>query len=73
MKKVLVTGSSGYIGQHLVKILQGSGLYTVYGMDNKVAFNDYLKRKNFFQHDIRYPIPTYAMAMGDWQIGRAHV
>lgn len=32
MKKILVTGSNGYIGQHLVKYLQLSGYYVV-GLD----------------------------------------
>ena len=32
MKKILVTGSNGYIGQHLVKYLQLNGYYVV-GLD----------------------------------------
>ena len=32
MKKILVTGSNGYIGKHLVKFLQKKGYYVV-GLD----------------------------------------
>jgi nucleoside-diphosphate-sugar epimerase len=32
MKKILITGSSGYIGQHLVKLLKKEG-YEVFGTD----------------------------------------
>ena len=32
MKKILVTGSNGYIGQHVVKFLQKQGHYVV-GLD----------------------------------------
>ena len=31
MKKVLITGCAGYIGQHLAKLLNGK--YDVYGTD----------------------------------------
>lgn len=44
MKKVLITGSSGYIGQHLCKMLAGS--YIVHGLDivdPSVAVNKFYK------------------------------
>ena len=31
MKKILITGNSGYIGSHLTKMLKGE--YQVYGLD----------------------------------------
>lgn len=51
MKKVLITGSSGYIGQHLVKLLKKEG-YEVFGLDSKSRFNDYLSPNHFFKQDI---------------------
>ena len=63
-KNILITGSSGYIGQHLVKLLQKE--YDVYGIDNKRAFNDYLKHKNFFEIDIRYDIQDFLFLFNDW-------
>ena len=65
MKKVLVTGSSGYIGQHLVKLLKREG-YEVFGIDNQKCINDYLKYKNFLEIDIRYDIEDFLFALGDW-------
>lgn len=50
MKKILITGSSGYIGQHLVRLLGNN--YDVYGVDWQPRFNDYLKYNHFYQHDI---------------------
>ena len=63
-KNILVTGSSGYIGQHLVKLLKAD--YNVYGIDNYRAFNDYLKRNNFIEMDIRYDIADFVFAINDW-------
>jgi UDP-glucose 4-epimerase len=51
MKKVLITGSSGYIGQHLVKLLRREG-YEVFGVDIKDRFNDYLAPNHFTKLDI---------------------
>ena len=65
MKKVLVTGSSGYIGQHLVKLLKREG-YEVFGIDNQKCFNDYLNHKNFAQTDIRYDLNGSMFLFYDW-------
>jgi UDP-glucose 4-epimerase len=49
MKKVLITGCSGYIGSHLVKMLHTD--YEVYGLDINTPQADGLRE--FYQHDIR--------------------
>ena len=49
MKKVLITGCSGYIGSHLCKMLDGS--YEVYGLDLNVPQVDSLK--DYYSIDIR--------------------
>ena len=49
MKKVLITGCSGYIGSHLCQMLNGS--YDVYGLDLKVPQVDTLK--DYYNIDIR--------------------
>lgn len=51
MKKVLITGSSGYIGQHLVKLLR-KGDYEVFGLDKNARFNDFLAPNHFIKLDI---------------------
>lgn len=52
MKKILVTGSSGYIGQHLCKLLTNSG-YDVEGMDI-VTNENYVS--SFKRRDISNPL-----------------
>lgn len=53
MKKILVTGCSGYIGSHLCKLLEQD--YEVYGLDvNKPQH----PVKEFFQVDINKPFKT---------------
>lgn len=49
MKKVLITGCSGYIGSHLVKMLADK--YEVHGLDINVPQANGLRE--FYQHDIR--------------------
>jgi len=49
MKKVLITGCSGYIGSHLIQMLHGK--YELYGLDIKPPQTD--KLTDFFHVDIR--------------------
>ena len=56
MKKVLITGCAGYIGQHLAKLLNGK--YDVYGTDI-VTPSDVSNLKEFIGHDIRNPIDDF--------------
>jgi len=49
MKKVLITGCSGYIGSHLIQMLYGK--YELYGLDIKPPQTD--KLTDFFHVDIR--------------------
>jgi UDP-glucose 4-epimerase len=63
-KNILITGSSGYIGQHLVKLLKKD--YEVYGIDKDYCLNDYLDRKNFMQVDIRYDIADFLFPINNW-------
>lgn len=53
MKKILITGNSGYIGSHLSKLLDGE--YELYGMDLKSPQYNVTKQ---FKHDIRQNIPV---------------
>jgi UDP-glucose 4-epimerase len=53
MKKVLITGNSGYIGSHLSKLLDGD--YELYGLDLKNPQHPVTKH---FKHDIRQNIPA---------------
>jgi UDP-glucose 4-epimerase len=65
MKKILVTGSSGYIGQHLVKLLKKEG-YEVFGIDKEKRINDYLLPKQFELHDINNDWPRWYNTLTDW-------
>lgn len=51
MKKILVTGCSGYIGSHLCHLLKND--YEVYGLDVKLP---QVPLTHFYKHDIRDPI-----------------
>jgi UDP-glucose 4-epimerase len=53
MKKILITGNSGYIGSHLTKLLGTD--YEVYGLDLK---NPQVPVTKQFKHDIRQNIPA---------------
>jgi GDP-D-mannose 3', 5'-epimerase len=53
MKTVLVLGSSGFIGGHLVKRLKAEGCYVV-GADIKAPL--YEQPNRFFQYDLRNPM-----------------
>jgi UDP-glucose 4-epimerase len=53
MKKILVTGCSGYIGSHLCKLLEKD--YEVYGLDVRQPNHPV---KEFFQLDINKPFNT---------------
>lgn len=53
MKKVLVTGCSGYIGSHLCKLLEKD--YEVYGLDVRQPQHPV---KEFFEVDINKPFKT---------------
>jgi UDP-glucose 4-epimerase len=53
MKKILITGNSGYIGSHLSKLLDNE--YELYGLDLKSPQVPVTKH---FKHDIRQNIPA---------------
>jgi len=53
MKKILITGNSGYIGSHLTKLLSSD--YELYGLDLK---NPQIHVTKHFKHDIRQNIPA---------------
>ena len=55
MKKILITGNSGYIGSHLSKLLDGE--YELYGMDLKNPQYPITKHR---KHDIRQALPANA-------------
>lgn len=50
MKKILITGNSGYIGSHLTQMLQKEYDYEIYGLDKSSPL---IKIKNHFYEDIR--------------------
>lgn len=52
MKKILITGSSGYIGQHLVKVLKN--IYNLEGIDK--IYNTNLKLNVIDINDLNYQI-----------------
>jgi UDP-glucose 4-epimerase len=49
MSNILITGSSGYIGQHLAKLLQNKG-HTIYGLD---IVENLTNIDHFYPADIR--------------------
>ena len=59
MKNILVTGSKGYIGQHLVKLLKKD--YNIFTVDIMHS-----KDKNSLTYDIRLPLPKYITNFCDW-------
>lgn len=50
MKKILITGNSGYIGSHLTKMLLKDYNYEIYGLDKSSPL---IRIKNHFYEDIR--------------------
>jgi UDP-glucose 4-epimerase len=50
MKKVLITGSSGYIGQHLCKMLVND--FNIYGLDKRHNIKWFKDDENFYTKDI---------------------
>ena len=55
MKKILITGNSGYIGSHLSKLLDGE--YELYGLDLN---NPQYPISHHRKHDIRQALPANA-------------
>ena len=53
MKKVLITGNSGYIGSHLTKLLENK--YELYGLDLNNPQRSVVKH---YKHDIRQHLPA---------------
>ena len=53
MKKILITGNSGYIGSHLSKLLESE--YELYGMDLN---NPQYPVTKHYKHDIRQNLPA---------------
>ena len=56
MKKVLITGCSGYIGSHLYKALDDK--YDLWGLD-KIEPQFPMKDGQFIQHDINHPFGEF--------------
>jgi UDP-glucose 4-epimerase len=53
MKKILITGNSGYIGSHLTKLLYEDGNYIIHGLDINVPQHPV---HQFHQFDINRPL-----------------
>jgi UDP-glucose 4-epimerase len=53
LKKILITGNSGYIGSHLTKLLDGK--FELYGIDTKNPLHQVTKH---YKYDIRQEIPV---------------
>lgn len=56
MKKVLITGCSGYIGSHLVNLLKDD--YDIWGLDLFPPRVE-IKENQFIQHDINHPFGEF--------------
>lgn len=65
MKNILVTGCSGYIGQHLTKLLNKSGQYNVYGLDRYYTEDEDENLKGFLQQDLLNGVDDYLFNMSD--------
>lgn len=59
MKKLLITGCNGYIGQHLVKLLKND--YEVYGIDSRMPFNT----THMINMDIRTELKEFEFTLND--------
>jgi len=55
MKKILVTGGAGFIGNHLCKRLRDDGAYVVV-IDRKMPEFGFAPANEYFVHDLRNPI-----------------
>lgn len=51
MKKILVTGSSGFLGHHIIKVAQDRG-YTVFGVDKRPLSKGHHKPNYYIEADI---------------------
>lgn len=65
MKNIVVTGSSGFIGGHLVRKLKNQGHYVI-GVDMVEPL--YEKPNTFFQHDLRRQLFAEAIFKGNVKI-----
>jgi len=77
MKEVLVTGSSGYIGSHLLKKIVGGSLYRVSGIDKENP--DKVHPDKFYYGDIRndkylkykYPFDCVVHLAAEMRVGES--
>ncbi len=60
MEKILVTGSSGFIGMHLCKSLLEDG-YSVHGIDNMNSYYDVNLKKSRLDNLLKYKKFTFAL------------